>query len=104
MDIPVKKLTRLLEPDQPAEVRAAAVLVLAELGVKDAEVSAELIARLDDESEAVRLNAIRAAGKLRVAKALPALLGADQVRRRGGEPGGRRRGQARREGVKGLQG
>ncbi len=74
MDVPVKKLVRLLAADQPAEVRAAAVRVLTELGVKDAEASAELIARLDDPDPAVRITAIQAAGKLKLTKALPVLL------------------------------
>lgn len=83
MDIPVKKLTRLLAPDQPAEVRAAAVLVFAELGVRDTEVANELIERLDDESETVRLQAIQAVGRLRATKALPLLL--DRIRSGGEE-------------------
>ena len=74
MDIPAKKLVRLLHADQPADLRAAAVLVLAELGVKDADANAELIARLDDDDPAVRVNALRAAGRLKVSKALPVLL------------------------------
>lgn len=82
MDVPVKKLVRLLHPDQPPDVRAAAVLVLAELGVKDAEANAELIARLDDADPAVRQTAIQAAGKLKITKALPTLL--DRIR--GGGP------------------
>jgi hypothetical protein len=84
MDVPVKKLTRLMHADQPPEVRAAAVLVCAELGVKDADASAELVARLSDDDPAVRVNAIRAAGKLKVTKALPVLL--DRIRG-GGEEG-----------------
>lgn len=103
MDIPVKKLTRLLAPDQPAEVRAAAVLVLAELGARDAEVASELIARLDDESEAVRLQAIQAVGRLRVAKALPVLL--NRIRS-GGEEANLAADSAAKlgeSGVKGLQ-
>ena len=103
MDIPVKKLTRLLAPDQPAEVRAAAVLVLTELGAKDAEVSSELIARLDDESEAVRLQTIQAVGRLRVAKALPVLL--NRIRS-GGEEANLAADAAAKlgeSGVKGLQ-
>jgi hypothetical protein len=103
MDIPVKKLTRLLAPDQPPEVRAAAVLVLTELGAKDAEVSSELIARLDDESEAVRIQAIQAVGRLRVAKALPVLL--DRIRV-GGEEANLAADAAAKlgeSGVKGLQ-
>jgi hypothetical protein len=103
MDIPVKKLTRLLAPDQSAEVRAAAVLVLAELGVRDADVAAELIARLDDETEAVRLQAIQAVGRLRVTKALPVLL--NRIRS-GGEEANLAADSAAKlgeSGVKGLQ-
>ncbi|MCU0706143.1 MAG: HEAT repeat domain-containing protein [Fimbriiglobus sp.] len=74
MDIPAKKLVRLLQPDQPADLRAAAVLVFAELGVKDAEANAEIVARLDDPDPAVRTYALRAAGKLKITKALPVLL------------------------------
>ncbi len=74
MDIPVKKLARLLKPDQPLDVRASAVVMLAELGVKDAEAYSELITCLDDESELVRIPAIKAVGKLKIGKALPVLI------------------------------
>lgn len=74
MDIPAKKFVRLMSADQPADLRAAAVLVLAELGVKDSDANAEVIARLDDPDPTVRTYAIRAAGKLKVTKALPVLL------------------------------
>jgi HEAT repeat protein len=74
MDIPAKKLARLLHADQPADLRAAAVLVLGELGVKDAEANTEVIARLDDPESLVRIYALRAVGKLKVVKALPVLL------------------------------
>lgn len=74
MDIPAKKLVRLLHADQPADLRAAAVLVLAELGVKDADANSEIIARLDDSDATVRGYALRAAGKLKITKALPVLL------------------------------
>src|SRR5262249_4263900 len=65
---------RLLEPGQPAELRRAAAVVLGEVGGRDAEVSKALCAALDDPEPSVRLHAIRAAGKLRVGEALPALL------------------------------
>lgn len=74
MDIPLKKLIRLLKPDQPDDVRAAAVVVIAELGAKDAETTADLLARLKDTSADVRVQAIKAAGRLKLTKALPVLL------------------------------
>ena len=74
MDIPAKKLARLLRPDQPAEVRAAAALVLGELGVRDPDVLSEIVDRLSDDAGEVRLRAIQAVGKLKAEKALPALL------------------------------
>jgi HEAT repeat protein len=74
MDIPAKKLARLLRPDQPADVRAAAALVLGELGVRDPDVLAEIVDRLSDDSGEVRVRAIRAVGQLKADKALPALL------------------------------
>lgn len=83
MDVPVKKITQLLRSDQPAELRAAAALVLTELGVKDPDATAELIARLDDDDPAVREHAIRAAGRLKLTKALPVLL--DRIKGGGSE-------------------
>lgn len=85
MDIPAKKLVRLMAADQPGDLRAAAVLVLGELGVKDADANAEVIARLDDPEPLVRIYALRAVGKLKVTKALPVLLerikgGGDEAR------------------------
>jgi HEAT repeat protein len=103
MDIAVKKFIRLLKPDQPAEVRAAAVLVAGELGVKDAEASAELLACMDDDDDAVRLAAVRAAGTLGLKKALPTLL--DRIKS-GGEESHLAAAAAAKlgpDGVKGLQ-
>src|SRR3954471_22068312 len=74
MEIPAKKILRLLEPDRPAEVRCAAAVVLGEVGARDAEVSRALLDRLDDEDQAVRLRVIRAVGKLRVGEALTRLI------------------------------
>src|SRR5439155_15767039 len=103
MDIPLKKLARLLKPDQPDDVRAAAVVVIAELGAKDAETSAELLARLDDESGDVRIQAIKAAGRLKLSKALPTLL--ERIKA-GGEEANLAADAAAKlgaEGVRGLQ-
>jgi HEAT repeat protein len=74
MDIPVKKMLKLLQSDREPELRAAAVAVLAELGVKDAELNGELLKCLDDKDAGVRVAAIKAAGQLKLAKALPQLL------------------------------
>lgn len=104
MDIAVKKLVRLLKPDQPAEVRAAAVLVCGELGVKDTDAAAELLAGLDDEDDSVRLAAVRAAGRLGLKKALPTLL--DRIKAGGEESHLAAEAAAKlgADGVKGLQG
>ena len=103
MDIPLKKLARLLKPDQPEDVRAAAAVVIAELGAKDAETSVELLARLDDDSADVRVQAIKAAGRLKLAKALPVLL--ERIKS-GGEEANLAADAAAKlgaDGVKGLQ-
>ena len=104
MDVPVKKLVRLLSADQPAEIRGAAVLVFTELGIKDAEASTELIARLDDLEPVVRVFAIKAAGRLKLTKALPVLL--ERIKG-GGEEANLSADAAAKlgaDGVKGLQG
>jgi HEAT repeat protein len=74
MQVPSKKLLRLLEPDHPPEVRRAAALVLGELGAKDAELTADLCERLQDPEPTLRLEVIRAVGKLRIEQALPRLV------------------------------
>src|SRR5205823_1774222 len=82
MQVPAAKLVRLLGADQPADVRRATTVVLAELGLRDNEVSAAVRDALDDPESAVRLQAIHAVGKLRIDAALPHLL--DRIR--GGGP------------------
>jgi HEAT repeat protein len=72
------KLLGLLRPGNSAEIRRAAALVLGELGDRDKETSAALRERLEDNDAAVRLEAVRAVGKLRVEAALPTLL--DRIR------------------------
>lgn len=69
-----KKLLRLLSQDQPAEMRRAALMVLGEMGAKEAAVAQALCDALDDADESVRLQALAAVGKLRVERALPQLL------------------------------
>jgi len=69
-----KKLLRLLRPDQPPETRRAAALVLGEVGTRDAELTAELLALLDEPDADLRTHAMGAIGKLRIDAALPKLL------------------------------
>jgi hypothetical protein len=68
------KLLRLLRPENPLEVRCAAALLLGELGERDADTVKALCDSLEDGEPALRLQAIRAVGKLRVEQALPQLL------------------------------
>jgi HEAT repeat protein len=72
--VPTKKILKLLNPANAPEVRCAAALVLAEVGVRDGDVNQALSSCLDDTVPAVRLQAIRAVGKLGVAAVLPRLL------------------------------
>ena len=74
MHISADKLIRLTGDDHPSEVRAAALTVLGELGGRDAAVNAAVLTALDAEDSAVRVRAVRAAGQLRIDKALPLLI------------------------------
>src|SRR6516164_354945 len=93
-------LVRLLRPDQPAEVRRSAILVLAELGIRETEIASAIRETLDDPDPAVRLQAIQAVGKLKVDAALPQLL--DRIR--GGGPEAEQSAEAAvRRGAKGAK-
>jgi hypothetical protein len=74
LDATGKKLLRLLEPDQPAELRRAAAAVLAEIGPRDVEVTRAVCDGLADADAGVRSRLLVAAGQLRVEPALPQLL------------------------------
>src|SRR5262249_8855160 len=74
VDATGKKLLRLLRPEHPPEVRAAAALVLGEVGSRDAELTEALCGSLNDAEQAVRLMVLAAVGKLRIEQALPQLL------------------------------
>lgn len=69
-----KKILRLLHSDQPLEVRCAAVVVLGEIGGKDAELPRALSDALKDGEAQLRILVIKAVGKLRIEVALPQLL------------------------------
>jgi hypothetical protein len=74
MQIPVEKIIRLTGEEHPAEVRSAAVTVLGELGGRDAAVNATILEALEADEAAVRVRAVRAAGQLRIDRALPVLI------------------------------
>src|SRR5437879_190408 len=103
MTIPPKKLARLLQPDQPADVRQAAALVLGELGAKDADVSKALVEVLADEDETVRVRAIVAAGKLGVSPALKGLLARVESGGAGASEAAEAAAQLGRKGIEGLK-
>ena len=73
MDIPAKKIAKLLSSSTPS-VRSASLLVAGELGAKDPEIASAVLALLDDPAGFVRIEAVRTAGKLKLEKALPTLL------------------------------
>src|SRR2546427_2681386 len=73
MAIAVSKLVELVSEEQPPEVRGSALTVLGQLGERDNAVNAAILEALGDEDPEVRLRAVRAAGQLRVDKALPQL-------------------------------
>lgn len=74
MDIPAKKLLRLLSDSVSPDARAAATLVVGELGLRDADIATAVADLLTDSSGEVRTNAIKAAGQLKIEKTLPILL------------------------------
>jgi hypothetical protein len=83
MQVPLRKLLELIDPGNDVEVRRAGVTVLGEVGPRNAAVHDAVVAALGDDDDEVRLRAIKAAGKLRVEKALPLL--AERIRHGGSE-------------------
>src|SRR5262249_19779604 len=73
----------LLDAGNPAETRRAAITVLGELGLRDADANDAVLAALADDDGEVRLRAISAAGKLRLDKSLPLL--AERIKAGGAE-------------------
>ncbi len=74
MQVASTKLLRLLDADQPVEVRCAAALVLGEVGAKDAALSKRLCDLLEDEQTSLRLQVIKTIGKLKIDAALSLLV------------------------------
>ncbi|HEV8058817.1 MAG TPA: HEAT repeat domain-containing protein [Gemmataceae bacterium] len=73
-DATTKKIVVLLTSHPDAFVKAAAARLLAELSLKDKEVAAGLLKAVEDAEPSVRLEAIRALGKLGVESALARLV------------------------------
>jgi HEAT repeats len=103
MAVNTQSILRLLQTDKSAEVRSAAVLVLGEIGSREGGVGEALGECLADADAAVRRQAIRAVGKLRVESALPSLL--ERIRNGGEEAELAARAAARigARGTRGLQ-
>jgi len=74
LDPTAKKVLKLLERDQPEDLRCAALKVLREVGSRDPQLSRILCDILDDPSESVRREACLTVGHLRIEAALPRLL------------------------------
>src|ERR1051326_2731378 len=70
MQIAVSKIAKLTSEKEPTDVRCSAITVLGELGGRDGEVNSAIIEALNDEDPEVRIRAIRAAGRLRIERAL----------------------------------
>jgi hypothetical protein len=73
-DVTLQKLLELLGPETGIELRAAAALVLGEVGDRDVRLDQSLCQLLEDPDAGVRLRAMKSIGKLRIDKALPRLL------------------------------
>ncbi len=95
-----KKILRLLQPDQPLDVRCAAALVLGEVGRKDAELTRALCNAVKDDEASLRMQAIKAVGKLRIDAALPHLL--ERIKE-GGEEAEQAAQEAAKLGAKGTR-
>ncbi len=96
----MKKIVRLLDAQQPLELRCAAALVLGELGTKDAELTRVLCDCLADDEARLRVQVIKTVAKLRIEAALPQLL--ERVKE-GGEEAEQAAQAAARLGTKGTR-
>jgi HEAT repeat protein len=98
-----KKLLELLDSKYPPPVRRAAAIVLGEVGSKDKGVADALCSALDDTEADVRIEAVTAAGRLRIEKALPQLLARVKVGGPESEAAAHAAARLGARGVKGLQ-
>ncbi len=73
-DATTKRIVVLLTTHPEAFVKTAAARLLAELSLKDKAVAAGLLKVVEDADPSVRLEAIRALGKLGIESALPRLV------------------------------
>lgn len=101
MDATAKKLLGLLAREQAGDVRAAAALVLGEVGEKDVALAEGLGKALQDKDSSVRMEAIKAVAKLRIESALPHLLERIKV---GGEEAAAAANAAAHLGARGTRG
>src|SRR4029079_8503077 len=74
MDATLKKVLKLMAADEAPDVRRAAARIVTELAPADDESHETIRRALDDADRGVRLQAIRAVGKLKIQNALPLLL------------------------------
>jgi HEAT repeat protein len=74
LDATGKRLLRLLESDNPLDLREAAARVLGEIGTRDTQVATILCQALADPEPSFRLQVLGAIGRLRIDQALPQLL------------------------------
>lgn len=73
-DATLKKLLNLLQPDQPSELRVAAVRVLSAVAERDTGVGKAVAELIGDTDPGVRLQALYAVGQFKIESALPRLI------------------------------
>src|ERR1700687_2008896 len=73
-DATFKKLLQLLEPAHPPPLRRAAAVVLCEIGDKDKQLAEALCTLLDDPDAGLRIEVMKAVGRLHIEQGLPRLL------------------------------
>lgn len=74
MDATTRKLLQLLDAESPAEMRAAAALVLGAVAEKDGGIAKTLVGAIEDPEQPVRMQVLATLGNLKIEAALPRLL------------------------------